>query len=115
LTALHQNAAAAIFADCPLPPLSFSLEVHPLSALPDSLSWADYLACDLPLAALPGLRQQLGLPLHNGLPCAGEALLTTCMPCGGQGECGACAVMGRRGYKLVCKDGPVLDLEGIEW
>jgi NAD(P)H-flavin reductase len=113
--ALRYNAAVAVFADCPLPPLPLSLEAHPLSSLPEGLSWASFLACDMPVELLPGLRGRLGMSEYSSLPCPGEALVTTCLPCGGAGECGVCAVPATRGYKLACKDGPVFDLEGIQW
>jgi hypothetical protein len=32
------------------------------------------------------------------------------MPCGGLAECGVCALPAHRGWKLLCKDGPVLEL-----
>ena len=51
---------------------------------------------------------ELWAPTQN--PGAGQALVTLPMPCGGLGECGACAVPIRRGWKLACQDGPVLDV-----
>jgi NAD(P)H-flavin reductase len=113
--ALHQNAAVAIFADCPLPVLPPSLEAYPLSNLPEALSWPAYLALDLPLELLPGLRQRLGLPEGSRLPCTAEALISTPMPCRGMAECGACAVPASRGWKLACKDGPVFVCSEIVW
>jgi NAD(P)H-flavin reductase len=37
------------------------------------------------------------------------------MPCSGLADCGVCAVPARRGYKLACKDGPVFDLDELDW
>lgn len=113
--ALERDAAVALYAGCPLPSLPSDLEVHPLSALPEALPWADFLALDLPLAALPTLRSALALPPGQRLPCPGQALLLTPMPCGGLAECGACAVPAGRSWKLACKDGPVFDLKELDW
>jgi dihydroorotate dehydrogenase electron transfer subunit len=120
LASLAQQAAAqgadiAWFTDLPLPTLPASQEVNPLSLLPDAPAWADFLALDLPLVSLPGLRAALGLPPERRLPCPAQALLRTPMPCGGVADCGACAVPARRGWKLACQDGPVFDLDELEW
>jgi len=98
-----------------LPPLPAALEIHPLSALPETLTWADTLALDLPMTALPTLRQTLGLDSHEHLPCQAQALIVTPMPCGAIADCGVCAVPARKGYQLACKDGPVFDLNQLKW
>ena len=95
--------------------LPTSLEVDSLESLPAMLAWADFMAIDLPAARLPALRQTLGLRLNEHLPCAAQVLVLTPMPCGAAAECGACAVRGRRGWKLACKEGPVFDLNELEW
>ena len=117
---LDSGADVAIFTPEPLPAefLTFlppAIEVHPLTALPESFAWADFLALELPRQVLPDLRSILGLPPHMQIPCPAQALITTPMPCGGMGDCGACAVPARRGYKLACKDGPVFDLNQLSW
>lgn len=113
--ALRQEAAVAVFSDAPLPGLPLSIEAYPLASLPEALTWAVFLALDLPLESLPGLRTRLALAPGERLPCAAEALIFTPMPCRGLAECGACAVPARRGWKLACKDGPVFDLADLEW
>jgi hypothetical protein len=95
--------------------LPVCLEIDPLDALPSLLSWADFLAVDLPAAHLPQLRQRLGLKPGERLPCAVQVLVATSMPCGGAADCGVCAVKGRRGWLLACKDGPVFDLNDLDW
>ena len=95
--------------------LPTALEVDGLEALPALLKWADFLAIDLPAARLPQLRQLLGIRAGEGLPCAAQVLAFTPMPCAGAADCGACAVKGRRGWRLACKDGPVFDLNDLEW
>jgi hypothetical protein len=92
-----------------------ALEVYPLDALPESLAWAEYLGCETPLAGLESLRARLGLPAGRRLPFPAEALVDTPIPCGGVADCGVCAVHTHRGWKLACKDGPVFDLNDLEW
>jgi Iron-sulfur cluster binding domain of dihydroorotate dehydrogenase B len=118
--ALGQEAALALFSDAPLPAwLPSAVEAYPLSALPELLPWADFIAIDLPLAALPDLHPRLGLGSsadHDPrLHCPAQALVFSPMPCGGLAECGVCAVPARRGWKLVCIDGPVFNLNDVTW
>jgi hypothetical protein len=110
LSALERGAAVALYTENPLPLLPPAVEAHPLKALPEALAWADYLALDLPLASVPSLRQRLGLKETDAIPRPAQALVRTEMPCGGLGECGACAITTRRAWKLACRDGPVFDL-----
>ena len=105
----------ALFSNATLPDLPLVIEAHPLSALPESLTWADSLALDLSLEDLPNLRMILGLDLHEPIPCLAQAIILTPMPCGAVAECGVCAVPARKGYKLACKDGPVFELNKLKW
>lgn len=113
--ALAQGAAIALFTNASLPALPAAIESYPLGALPEALSWPDFLAMDIPVEALPGLRTRLGLGVQDPLPCPAQALILTAMPCGGVAECGVCAVPARRGWKMACKDGPVFDLDTLDW
>ena len=113
--ALGMDAALALFADCPLPLLPSDIEVYPLEALPESLSWADFLALDLNLATLTEVREVLGLEMGQGLPCPAQALVLAPMPCGGAAECGVCAVPAHRSWRLACVEGPVFDLNELMW
>jgi hypothetical protein len=128
--ALQRGDAVTLFTDAPLPALPASIEIYPLESLPDATGWADCLGIDLPLEALPQLRGRLGLNKGVRLMCPAQALVYTPMPCGGLAECGACAVpapSARRGavpggraagwlrYWLACQDGPVFDLNELEW
>jgi hypothetical protein len=114
--ALARKADIVIFSAAPLPPLPAALEIQPLSALPEALSWADFLALDLPIEKLPTLRKTLGLGSPDYLPPPAQALITLPMPCAGIGECGACAVpLRRKGYALACETGPVFDLKHLDW
>jgi hypothetical protein len=113
--ALERGIDITFCVDGPPPPLPASVEVTPLGALPEVLTWADFLAFELPLSKLPGLRELLGLRPEQVLPCPAQILLHTMMPCGGVAECGVCAVPTRKGWKLACQDGPVFDLSVLEW
>jgi Iron-sulfur cluster binding domain of dihydroorotate dehydrogenase B len=109
--ALDQGAAVALFTDHAVPGLPSAVEVNPLEMLEEALTWADYLAVDLPPQAIPELGHLLGLERgRQNLPCPAQALVHLAMPCGGMAGCGACALETRLGWKLACEDGPVFDL-----
>ena len=117
---LQRGDAVTLFTNAPLPALSASIEVYPLRSLPEALAWADCLAIDLPLETLGGLRAGLGLNTGDRLALPAQALVFTPTPCGGLADCGACAVptrrpLAQRRYSLACKDGPVFDLDELEW
>lgn len=112
---LRKDAEIALFTDAPLGPIPTAIEVNPLHILPDSLSWPDFLALDLPLESLPDLRQIFGLAREERLACPAQALILSPMPCGSLADCSICAVRGRRSWKLACKDGPVFNLNELEW
>lgn len=112
-----------------LPP---EVEVDALAAFPAALPWADAAFFDLPVTALTGLRARLGLKAGERISCPAQALVLAPMPCAGLADCGACAVALRIGspgahggyrsrgshrpaWALACKDGPVFDLDALEW
>ena len=111
--ALAQSTAVTLFTDYPTGQLSSALEVYPLGEYPSLATWPDFLAIDLSSEDLPRLRLILGLPTDGFPPCPGQVLVHTTMPCGGLADCGLCAVELRRGWKLVCEDGPVFDLRDL--
>jgi len=113
--AISNQADVTVFSDTALPGIPAAVEVFPLGDLPTVLTWADYLALDLPRRAIPHLRERLGLAPGVALACPTQALVFTAMPCGGAAECGACALPSRRSWKLACKEGPVFDLNDLEW
>ncbi len=110
---LSAGGDVTLFADFPILAIPSALEFYPLAALPEALSWADFLAVDLPLSDLSHLHDRLGLLPGTPLPCPGQALVLSPMPCGGLASCGACALPVRRGWKLACEDGPVFELVGL--
>jgi hypothetical protein len=114
---LAQGGEASLFSDLSLPSgLPAEVEAAPLAALAENLSWPDFLAVDVERGRLDQLRSRLGLPAGQRLPFAAQALLVGSMPCiAVAAECGLCSVRTRLGWRLACKDGPVFDLNELEW
>jgi hypothetical protein len=113
--AAQSHTGMTLFTDLSLPKLPTALEVYPLASLKESLDWPDFLALEVPLENLPQISDTLGISSRDLLPCPAQVLVTTPMPCAGVAHCGACAVPGRRGWKLVCEDGPVFPLNVLQW
>jgi hypothetical protein len=109
------QSSMTLFTDLVLPMLPAALEVYPLASLKEALDWPDFMALDVPLTRMITLRDVLGLSYGTGLPCPAKVLVTTPIPCVGMAQCGACAVPARRGWKLVCEEGPVFDLNSLKW
>jgi hypothetical protein len=112
---LQAGGDVAFFSSGPLAWLPSSVEIHPLEALPESLNWMDFLVVALRWQSLPTLRETVGLRTNQYLGIDSQALILTPMPCGGLADCGVCAVPAHRDYKLVCRDGPVFDLDELAW
>jgi hypothetical protein len=108
--ALAQRAAVVLLADDPPEGLPAAIEISPLSALAETLRWADMLALDTTRPVLPTV---LGHIRDTSYSREGQVLVHTPIPCAGMGECGACAIRLRKGYRLGCKDGPVFDLKSL--
>jgi hypothetical protein len=114
--ALDNNADIVILSAAPLPSLPLAIEIQSLNALPESAAWADFLALDLPAEKLPSLRKHFKLGPHEYLSCPAQALITLPMPCAGIGECGVCAIpLQGKGYALACEEGPVFNLNQLDW
>jgi len=114
VNALARDIAIALFLDGLLPELSAAVEVHPLGDWQDALSWADFLALELPVSMSPQASEIMGV--QKGFPyvgAPGQVLLLADMPCGGLADCGVCSIGAGRNWKLICKDGPVFDLEKV--
>ena len=112
-TAIRRNISVAVFAESTLSLLPSEVEVNLLGAVSEALSWADFLIVDLPVDALPRLLAALGVDHTDRIPCPGQALVIIPMPCGGVAECGVCALPAGKGWKLMCRDGPVVDLKEL--
>ncbi len=109
------HTGITLFTDLTLPRVPAAVEVYPLVSLKESMDWPDFLALDVPLEQLPLLRGLFGLSDRAFAPCPAQVLVITPMPCVGMAQCGACAVPARRGWKLTCEDGPVFDLNQLQW
>jgi dihydroorotate dehydrogenase electron transfer subunit len=106
--AIAQGAAVALLCAQPPQGLSNEVEIMPLESLKEVARWADYMAVDMPREMTRSLPD---LFLNTEISQESQVLVTTPMPCGGRGECGVCAVSTKRGHKLICVDGPVLDMK----
>jgi NAD(P)H-flavin reductase len=106
--ALAQGAAITLLCDQIPSGLPSEIEIMPTSSMPEVYRWSDYVALDMPRELVHTMPD-----LFRSHEIGGQAqlLLTSPMPCGGRGDCGVCAVTVKRGYKLICKDGPVFDLK----
>lgn len=116
---LQNDMALALFMDGKLPELPAAVEINPLSDFQEALSWADFLALELPLdmdlkavmrgpGSSPSLLSLQSDTAYLGPP--GQVLCVAQMPCGGMADCGVCAVGTGRNWKMACKDGPVFDI-----
>jgi NAD(P)H-flavin reductase len=112
--ALKQDAAVVIVGTSSSDHLPDEVEVHPLSALNDIVSWADYLAFDVARENLNQLKERLGKLNRVAVGQMSQILINTPIPCGGVAECGVCAVKLKSTWKLACKDGPVFDWREME-
>jgi hypothetical protein len=119
--ALAQGAEVTLFDDQRPRGLPPAVEAFPLSGLVDALPWADFLALHIPYDGLAQLNRIFGprQSLRRPLPAA-QALVSAPMPCAGCADCGACAVQTRpswkpTSWKLTCTDGPVFNLEELDW
>jgi dihydroorotate dehydrogenase electron transfer subunit len=85
--------------------------------VPDYLSWADQVfACGpnaMFRALAEGMRRVEGEGARRRRKSV-QVLLEEVMPCG-TGICYGCAVMTRRGVRLICKDGPRFELRDVFW
>ncbi len=111
--ALAQGCEVVLCTDAEAAVLPAAIEVRGLADLPSVLGWANYLAADIKIEELEGLEEKLGM--RSPLPKAMEAqaLVVSPMPCGGMAKCGVCAVATRKGERLLCEDGPVMDVREL--
>jgi Iron-sulfur cluster binding domain of dihydroorotate dehydrogenase B len=114
-TVTKTQTSVTLFTDLTLSWLPEAVEVSPLATIKTALDWPDFLTVDVPLNQLGELRNLFGMGYEVQLPCPAQALITTPMPCAGMAKCGVCAVQTRRGWRLVCEDGPVFELSSLQW
>ena len=113
--ALGQHAAVSLFfTERPhqdiLSWIPSSVEISPVNELSENLDWPDFLAVEAARENLPALNTLLE-NAPSGF--SGQVLVKTEMPCRGVGECGACAVKTRHGWRQACTDGPVFPLKEL--
>jgi len=106
--ALKQGAAVVVVSDFSVGALPDEVEVQPPSALEEVLSWADYVALDVTRENLPECRERLGKMKQASAWKEAQVFIRLPVTCGGMADCGVCAVPVKSGWKLGCKDGPVL-------
>ena len=110
---LTDNLNITLFSDAALKELPSSMEAYPLSDLQDLISWADFVAVDVPLENLDQLVEYFSIVSQSLSSPRGQVLVQTTMPCSTFGDCGVCAVKVKRSWRLACKDGPVFDLQAV--
>jgi hypothetical protein len=112
--ALDRGAAVALYTRHTPVHLPAAIEILPIELLPEAPAWADYLAACCPQAHLAEFRRGLGLAERQPGRCQAQVLLLAPMPCAGLAECGVCAVRTRQGWRHLCTDGPVFNLDQLE-
>ncbi len=91
------------------------VELTKLDHLDDLFTWADYIAMDVPSFKIQELNEILQ-STSSKIPRGDiQVLIFTSMPCAAIAECGICAVKTVKGYKLACQDGPVFNLNDINF
>jgi len=111
--ALKQEAEIVLICNGPAEGMSEAVEVQPLEALMDIYHWADFAAFDIARENLNPLREILGKTEQAKAPREAQILVRAPMPCGGLAECGTCALTVKHDWKMVCKEGPVFEMNSI--
>jgi hypothetical protein len=111
--ALKQEAEVVLVSHMPINDLPEDVEVQPLQGMNEVYQWADYAAFDVERENLNRLKEMLGKAGQAKGPWEAQVLVRAPMPCGALAECGVCALTVRHEWKMICKDGPVFELESI--
>jgi hypothetical protein len=111
--ALRQDAEVVLVCNTAMDDLPEAVEVQPLQAMTDIYQWADYAAFDVGRENLHRLREMPGAGNQSRSPREAQVLVRAPMPCGAIAECGVCALTIRHEWKMICKDGPVFELNSI--
>jgi hypothetical protein len=118
---LKQDAEVVLVSNMVLDDMPEAVEIQPPQALIDIYQWADFAAFDVARENLHQLGEMLGkqeqakgsaLSVSKG-PREAQVLVRAPMPCGALAECGVCALNIRHEWKMICKDGPVFELNSI--
>ena len=111
--ALNQDAEVVLVSNSTVDDMPEAVEVQPLQAMNDIYQWADYAALDVARENLIRLKEMLGKTEQARTPREAQVLVHAPMPCGALAECGICALTIRHEWKMICKDGPVFELNSI--
>jgi len=111
--ALKQNAELVVVIDGGGSDLPEVVEVQPRQALLDVLRWADYSAFEIQRDNVPQLKEWFEKHAPVAAKSEAQVLIHAPMPCGALADCGVCAISNRRGWQMVCRDGPVFNLREL--
>jgi hypothetical protein len=111
--ALKQNAEIVLLSDNKEIDLPEIIEIQPMQSLTEILTWADYVAIDIARQNLNQLKEKLGKQNQAQNKYEAQILIHTAMPCGSVAECGVCALSLSHAWKMICKDGPVFNLDVV--
>lgn len=113
--AVARQAAVSLFSERLPVTLPAEVEALPLQALADAWSWADYAAVEARLEQVDQLGRLLCLEPSNRPPIPAEILVYSRFACAGAADCGVCALKISGRYRLCCKDGPVFELQTLDY
>lgn len=113
--AIRQDAAVSLFGARLPSLLPVEVEALPLQALTEVWNWADYAAFEIRLEQIGQLADLFGAILPLRLPFPAEILIVSSFACAGAADCGLCAVKAGGRYRLACKDGPVFELNSLDF
>ena len=111
--ALKQNAEIVLVGSFDSMDLPEVVEIQPLKVMTEVLQWADYAALDSSRENLAKLRKLLEGSKQLTAKLEAQILIRAPMPCGALADCGVCALVLDRDWKMICKDGPVFPLREL--
>jgi len=111
--ALKQGAEVVVVSDQAMSDLPEAVEIQPLQAINEIYQWADYAAFDVARENLNQLKEMLAKGSQSKVPHEAQVLIRAPMPCGALAECGVCALTIRHAWKMICKEGPVVEMSEL--
>ncbi|MCE9644808.1 MAG: hypothetical protein K8S20_02320 [Chloroflexi bacterium] len=111
--ALQQDAEVVLVCNSVQEDWPEAVEVQPLQAMFEVYRWADYAAFDVARGNLPHLKENFGKADQARGPREAQVLIRAPMPCGTFAECGVCALAVHHNWKMICKDGPVFEMNEL--
>ena len=104
---LSTGKEVALVTNAPLQGLPMALEILAADQAKEVADWSDAMAFSAVTEEIADLIGRFG---WLGLRKSVEVLIQTEMPCGGSAACGVCAIQTKKGWRYICKDGPVFPL-----